>query len=138
MSEKKPRSALQNAAFEKARSAREANMRKKWEEEQQQQKESAPPQQDVVEEEADEDESGEVAPPVHAATPRPPPQQLQQDDSHDYIELDTDDLFNQLSDHKREIKELKEHLHGLKQGHEELQTTWQQYNRGSNAFLSFV
>jgi hypothetical protein len=165
MSEKKPRSAAQIAAFEKAKAAREGNLRKKFQEEHEQQQRQQEQQQQQDEQQPDvqqpdeqpSEDSGEqqqhgmytedfsiVPVPPGAKTkyprtkrPRVPPLPNYHDDS-DYIELDTDALFSQLETNQREIKELRDHMHGLKQGHDELQSTWAQHDVGRRNELSFV
>jgi hypothetical protein len=157
MSEKKQRSAAQIAAFEKAKAAREGNLRKKFQEEHEQQQRQQEQQQQPDEQQPDEQPSedsveqqqhgmytedfnivpmppGAKAKYPRTRPPRPPPQE----DDSDYIELDTDALFSQLEANQREIKELRDHMHGLKQGHDELQSTWQQHDVGRRNELSFV
>jgi hypothetical protein len=141
MSERKPRSAAQVAAFEKAKAARESNMRKKFEAEQQEQQQQ---QQSVEPEVLDECPAEEaVTPPAQspvqtAVVTTVVPSSIVDDDDTDYIELDTDALFNQLSQHKKEIAALRENVHSLKRGHEDMQTTWQQHDIGRRNDLSFV
>jgi hypothetical protein len=153
MSEKKPRSAAQVAAFEKAKAAREGNLRRKFLQEQ----EDAKPQQQPK----DEDEDGDSEPPTAKAdevpshspyiedfqpiydTPPQPPKGRSRKQAppvydEDIIELDTDALFSTLESQKQELKELREHIHGLRQGHEELQSTWQKHDVSRRTELSFV
>jgi hypothetical protein len=157
MSEKRPRSAAQIAAFEKAKAAREGNLRKKFLEEQQQQQQQQQDEQQPDEQQPDEqptEDSGEQQqehgyiedfgivpfPPgaksqyPRTRPPRPPPPE----DDSDFIELDTDALFSQLETNRREIKELRDHMHGLKQEHDELQSTWARHDVTRRNELSFV
>jgi hypothetical protein len=159
MSEKRARTPAQVLAFERCKMARENNLRKKIEEQNEVLSSTAQPSQaeDDYEKHAQEYEvdqtssiQEEQTPSEFMNAPRPQPQQAKRsrpqtnhvqshiDDDNDYIELDTDSLFSQLESHKKELNELREHIHGLRQGHEELQTTWQQHDVGRRTGLSFV
>jgi hypothetical protein len=153
MSEKKPRSALQVAAFERAKAARENNLRKKFLEEQQTEKPQQQPKEDEGEDENEEtakaDEVSVHTPyiedfqPIFNTPAQPPKGRARKQQSapvydEDIIELDTDALFSTLESQKRELEELRTHVHGLRQGHEELQSTWQQHDVSRRNELSFV
>jgi hypothetical protein len=158
--EKKPRSAAQIAAFEKAKAAREGNLRKKFLAEQEVEKAQQQPKEDDEDEHTSrsdpappaEDTTEDTSPshtpyvedfqPIYDTPAQPPKgrarKQPQPADDDDIIELDTDALFSTLESQKQELKELREHIHGLRQGHEELQSTWQQHDVSRRNELSFV
>jgi hypothetical protein len=155
--EKKPRSSAQVAAFARAKAARENNLRKKFLKEQEDAKPQQQPKEDDGEAEEDaappaEDEESMSAPahtpyvedfqPIYD-TPAAPAKGRSRKQAppvydEDIIELDTDALFSTLESQKQELKELREHIHGLRQGHEELQSTWQQHDVSRRSELSFV
>jgi hypothetical protein len=142
MPEKRERTPAQVASFERAKSAREANLRRKWEE---QQAQSEPPQQsqvkpgdaDMAEEETASTTDTPPATP-RPATPRPPTPAPVEHQTAEFVELDTDELFSQLHEYKQDIEELKTHVHGLRQGHETLQSDWQQYGVKRHCEINFV
>jgi hypothetical protein len=152
--EKKPRSAAQVAAFVKAKSARENNLRKKFLEEQQTEKPQQQPKEDEDEGEDRETAKADEVPshtpyiedfqPIYDTPAQPPKGRARKQQAappvydEDIIELDTDALFSTLESQKQELKELREHIHGLRQGHEELQSTWQQHDVSRRSELSFV
>jgi hypothetical protein len=162
MSEKKPRSAAQVAAFEKAKAAREGNLRRKFMQEQEAEKSQQQPKEDEDEDgdsespaKVDEEHMSRSAPapaqhtpyvedfqPIYDTPAQPPKgrsrKQAPPAYDDDIIELDTDALFSTLESQKQELKELREHIHGLRQGHEELQSTWQQHDVSRRTELSFV
>jgi uncharacterized glyoxalase superfamily metalloenzyme YdcJ len=132
---KKPRSESQIAAFEKARKAREDNLRRKFEAE----KKPEP----VIETVTEEEEEKEDEPmPQAAAAVTVQQQQPKQEDQHEYIDFDPESFRNELYDKlhaaNEEIKALKEHVHGVSSKQEELQSSWQRHGVRSNNLLNFV
>jgi hypothetical protein len=126
--EKRQRSPAQVLAFEKAKATREANLRRKWEEEQA--AVTASSVEDVEESSVDASEEVEQE---YAEPPKPKPHQQQQQvtelnvpaqQHEDYIELDTDDLFAQLNQYKNDIAELRGHVSGLRDSHQQMQSSY--------------
>jgi hypothetical protein len=145
MPEKRERTPAQIAAFQKAKEVRESNLRKKWEQENQQSKESTQPSQVQVKQEDDDahaEDDMETEQVEEAPTP-PQPQPRQQplhpvEQQNDYMEIDADELFGQLNQYKQDIEELRCEVHGLRQGHETLQTDWHNYGEKRKCEINFV
>jgi hypothetical protein len=142
MEAKKPRSQAQIDAFEKARAARENNLKRKWQAEQEAQKQHVPePEQEVKPEEEQQPVDTEAETPP--TTPVAPSKAVsQQEDDHDIIDFDPDsfrdELYEKLHATTEELKQLKEHVHGLKSKHEELESSWHQHGVRSAHALNFV
>jgi hypothetical protein len=138
--EKRQRSPAQVAAFEKAKATREANLRKKWEEEQAATAAASAAvttddtAADVEDVQDTADEEQVTEPPQQPPQQQPARKQQQQaavvelsvpaQQYEDYIELDTDDLFAQLSQYKHDIAELKGHVTSLHENHQKMQSSY--------------
>ena len=132
---KKPRSEAQIAAFEKARKAREDNLRKKFQAEA---VEKAPATAESTIPEGREDEDDDHS----AASMACEPGAVAQKDEHEYIDFDPEsfrnELYEKLHAANEEIKALKEHVHGVSSKQEELQTSWHKHGVRTNNMLNFV
>ena len=131
---KKPGSEARIAAFERARAAREANMRAKWQAEQ----DAAPAVVALPEPmEQDEPEPEPVAPPAPMAAA---PMVLQEE--QDYVDFDVEgfrnDLYEKLDGALAEVKQLREHMTGISSKQEELQSSWQKHGVRASNMLNFV
>lgn len=136
-SAKKPRSAAQQAAFERCLEARRKAIIEKHEMSKQ------TPVQEAQQQQEEE--------PVVAAEPEPAPapepaqpvfQQQQQpvvaDDDNDFVDIDGDHIMNELASTRHELQELKSHIHELRSKHTEIETDWRSHNVRRMQDLHFV
>lgn len=134
--EKKPRSQAQLDAFEKARSVRQANMRKQIEAEQAAEKAAQKPAA------AEEDEEAEMPDPP-AATPRPPAPEkpaVHKDMSVDdeYDTFDASEIVSSLNATRQELEELRNHVNDLNGKHGQLHDNFMQHGINKASSLNFV
>lgn len=139
---KKPRSEAQISAFEKARAAREANLKKKFLAEQESEKEKGK-DETVPEKEEDDAETEPENPPSKRISAgealgfAAPEEQEETDDEHEAFDPNRlrDEIYEQL---KSEMDELREHVTGVKRKQEDLQSDWSQHRVRSHNGLNFV
>ena len=134
---KKPRTEAQIAAFERARAAREANLRSKWQAEQ-----DAVPAATPAALPMEQDEPAAVSEPVVPAPPLAAAPVVVQEEVQDYLDFDPDSFKNELYDKINsaldEVKQLREHITGVASKQEELQSSWQKHGVRSNNLLNFI
>jgi hypothetical protein len=132
--EKKPRSQAQIDAFEKARSVRQANMRKQIEAEQAAEKAA----QKLAPAEEEEGENHEAP----AATPRPPVAEkpVHQAPAVDdvYDTFDASELVSSLNATRQELEELRNHVNELNGKHGQLHDNFMQHGINKASSLNFV
>ena len=131
MSEKKPRTPAQVAAFQKMLAIREEALRKKIREEME------PPAIAAAEEEAPPVEEAMVVAPVVAAPA--------EEQGYETVEFNEDLFFDELAQQKSMVDEMKSHvtelreeLMVLRQGHSELNDSFTQHNVQKLHSLRFV
>jgi hypothetical protein len=146
---KKPRSEAQINAFEKARAAREANLRKKFEAEQQAAKAEAPaaPPKEEAKQDPQEPPSSPASSPVYSnsATPEAAvsPQKKQESDDSGDETFDVDafraqcveSVYSQFAD---QFEELKESLTGVRKRQDELSNDFTKHQVRTHNALNFV
>jgi hypothetical protein len=124
------------AAFEKAKAAREANLRKKFE------AETAEKKQKAEESQPEPESESENVQPKSEQEATKPMEIVPQDDEKDYIDFDPDafrnELYEKLGAARTEIDKLKKHVHGVSSKLDELQTSFQKHNVRAANMLNFV
>lgn len=140
---KKPRSEAQIAAFEKARKAREDNLRKKFAAEAAAQRPTTP----EPEPEPEHGDSEESAPQPQPSVPaqkeqQPSPMEVEQEHESEIVDFDPEsfrnELYEKLHAANAQIEELKKHVHGVRSQQEELQSSWQKHGVRTSNMLNFV
>ena len=159
--QKRPRTQAQIDAFEKARKTREDNLRKKFKAEQEAQSSSAvksdepviehevalPPEPESEEPESEEPESEEEVAQDKSVAKKPAKRAASRETvaahiDDEFIDFDPEafrsEFFGKLDEAHNEIAQLKEHISGLNNKHEELQTSWQKHGVRTSNMLNFV
>jgi hypothetical protein len=140
---KRPRSAAQQAAFEKCRLARQEATKRKLIESGQLVEPPAVVQQDdtAMEEEEDDDEP----PPVQIKQTKKKQQQqpvAMEEEEYETIDFDPEDVYKRMeayqAQYQAELAQLKEHVHGLHGRHESLEGEFQAYGVKQAYATNFV
>lgn len=147
---KKPRSAAQVAAFQKALAAREASILKKARErEAAERAPPTPPTPAAAEEEDEAMDEEDDAPPTPTTTPVAPAAAITRDDDDDgytYVDFDPDtfktnfrqELNTDIDALRQELSSLKSQVQGFGEQHEKLSNDFIQNNISKAHALNFV
>lgn len=142
---KRQRSQAQIDAFSKARAAREANLRKKFLAEQDAEQQAKKHEPVAEQEQVDDMPEPEDEQPPAQEQPEPKadaePMQVESSDDQ-YVDFDVDafknELFERLEQQNTELKELRDHVHGVKSKQSELETSWTKHGVRTANMLNFV
>jgi hypothetical protein len=142
---KRPRSAAQQAAFEKCRLARQEATKRKLIESGQLVEPPAVVQQDdtaMEEQEEDDDEPPVVQVKQTKKKQQQQPVAVEDDSEYETIDFDPTDVYNRMeayqAEYQAQLAQLKEHVHGLHGRHESLEGEFKQYGVKQAYATNFV
>jgi hypothetical protein len=124
---KKPRSAAQQAAFEKCRQARMEATKRKLIESGQLVEPPVVQQDDTAMEEQEEEYDEPPVAQVKQVKKKQQQQPVEDDSEYMTVDFDPEDVYKRMEAYQSELSQLKQHVHGLHGRHESLEGEFKQY-----------